>query len=138
MQKEEKGSTMEYSERFERLWKIYPVKKSKESAYKAFNTVNPDDETLQKIIDDVEYRKKSDDKWQRGFVPYLTTYLNQQRYTYEKAPATKAGMGSRANYKQTKISESAFDALFPDLQNMPEEEFRDLLSSIGQPKAQNV
>ena len=35
---------------------------------------------------------------------------------YSTQSNTKKGMGSKANYKQTKISESEFDALFTDLE----------------------
>ena len=36
-------------QQFEKFWDVYPLKKSKQKAWEAFQVVNPDDELLQKI-----------------------------------------------------------------------------------------
>jgi len=73
---------------FEKVWSLYPLKKSKKKASEKWNRLKPD--VQEKIIKDIPLRKE-DDSWKRGFVPHMITYLNQERWEDEivtKSPQT--------------------------------------------------
>ena len=74
-------------DRFDRFWKLYPVKKAKQSALKAWKKINPDDTLLQTILSAVEAQKKWD-SWTKEngkYIPYPATWLNQGRWEDEDA-----------------------------------------------------
>ena len=63
---------------FERFWKIYPKKKSKNQAKKAWEKLKPSSELVSTILDAVETQKRSND-WIKDagkYIPYPATWLN--------------------------------------------------------------
>ena len=70
---------------FDSFWKIYPKKKAKEAAKKAWVKIKPSDELVKTIIADVEAKSRSQDwKKEKGkYIPYPATYLNGKRWEDE-------------------------------------------------------
>lgn len=71
---------------FEQFWKIYPKRKSKGQAEKAFFKINPDEQLLTKILESVERAKKSEDwiKEKGKYIPYPATWLNAKGWEDEE------------------------------------------------------
>jgi hypothetical protein len=70
---------------FERFWSVYPKRKGKEAARKAFAKLEPDDELLGVMIAAIQQEMKSD-QWKRNggqYIPYPATWLNQRRWEDE-------------------------------------------------------
>jgi len=79
---------------FEVFWKNYPKKIGKGSAQKSWTKLKSPTESLQLIIDALEWQKKSD-QWVRDngqYIPHPSTYLNQRRW--EDEPGEKGRSGS--------------------------------------------
>jgi hypothetical protein len=76
------------SKNFEEVWSVYPNKANKKKAVEKWNRLSEDIQT--KIINNVKERVINDSQWQRGYVPHLTTYLNNERWEdeYEKSEIT--------------------------------------------------
>lgn len=73
-------------ERFEQFWKAYPKKKSKGDAEKAFKTIKPDGELLERILSAIESQKLTE-QWQRDggqFIPYPATWLRAKDWENEE------------------------------------------------------
>lgn len=67
---------------FEAFWKVYPKKVAKKEAFKAFKKIKT---PVSVLIEAVEKQKKSD-QWTRDhgqYIPYPTTWLNQERWIME-------------------------------------------------------
>ena len=67
---------------FEAFWKVYPTKVAKKEAFKAFKKIKT---PVSVLIEAVEKQKKSD-QWTRDhgqYIPYPTTWLNQERWIME-------------------------------------------------------
>lgn len=65
-------------ERFSRFWSVYPKKKSKQSALRAWKKIKPSEELTQKIISAVQ-KQKQWPEWQKDggqYIPYPATWLN--------------------------------------------------------------
>lgn len=87
-------------ERFEGLWKFYPLHKSKQTAYKAWDTLRPSDELIA-VIGKALRRQKAEENWQRGIgIPYLSTYLNQRRW--EDEPYEPPGHDASGGWAESK------------------------------------
>lgn len=74
----------EHSEEFEQFWSVYPKKKSKESARKAFDKAIKKID-LQTMLDAVEAQKRSK-QWKEKdgqFIPYPATWLNAECWNDE-------------------------------------------------------
>lgn len=70
-------------ERFAGLWQYYPRHTSKQAAVKAWDKLKPSDELIAEIGKALR-RQKASDEWKRGIgVPYLSTYLNNGRWSDE-------------------------------------------------------
>ena len=71
---------------FARWWEVYPKKKSKIAALKAWKKIKPDADVL---IADTENRKREEESWQRDngqFIPLPATYLLGERWNDEITP----------------------------------------------------
>lgn len=66
------------SQKFEKFWNIYPNHANKKTAEKKFLKLNK--ETILKMVADVMKRKVEHDAWIKGFIPHLSTYINQERW----------------------------------------------------------
>lgn len=64
---------------FESFWKEYPKKENKKKAKELWKRKKLDS-SLQEILDFIQ-KAKSTERWQKGFVPHATTFLNGERWT---------------------------------------------------------
>ena len=71
---------------FEQFWKVYPKRKSRGQAEKAFSKINPDEQLLTKILESVERAKKSEDwiKENGKYIPHPATWLNAKGWLDEE------------------------------------------------------
>jgi uncharacterized protein YdaU (DUF1376 family) len=68
-----------YSQSFEVFWTIYPNKKDKKDAYRAWKK-DGCDAVLADLIAHVRLMLQHDDGWRNGFIPMGSTYLNGRRW----------------------------------------------------------
>lgn len=87
-------------ERFEGFWRMYPLKKSKQAAIRAWDLLHPDDKllavmghALQRQLDSREWQRKLREEGGQG-IPYPATWINGRRWEDEAQP-TKAEAASR-------------------------------------------
>jgi hypothetical protein len=79
-------------EGFERFWKLYPKKKARKEAIKAWAKLKPNDELRQTLITALGSHCVSED-WTKDngrYVPNAATWLNGERWTDELVPASAA------------------------------------------------
>lgn len=73
-------------ERFAGFWRLYPLKKSKQAAIRAWDRLHPDDALIAAMGRALQ-RQMGGEDWQRGFgIPYPATWLNNRRWEDEEAP----------------------------------------------------
>lgn len=74
---------------FLKFWQIYPKKKSKGQAEKAFSKINPDEQLLAVMIAAIERAKKSEDwiKEKGKYIPHPATWLNAKGWEDEETEA---------------------------------------------------
>lgn len=80
-------------ERFEGFWQLYPVKKSKQAAIRAWDLLHPDDALLA-VMGRALQRQLASQEWQRKLreeggqgIPYPATWINGRRWEDEDRPA---------------------------------------------------
>jgi hypothetical protein len=76
----------DFSVLFLEFWSLYPRKEGKGAAYKSWLKISSPSETLQLILEALEWQKVSD-QWKKDngqYIPMPATYLNQQRWLDEK------------------------------------------------------
>ena len=80
-----KNEVEDLESKFNKFWKEYPKKVSKENARKWFIKNKPNNELFNKMIKSLERFKELDDwKKQNGkYIPYPSTWLNQKRWEDE-------------------------------------------------------
>lgn len=90
-------------EQFKLLWSEYPKPRGKKPAQDKYKILMPDEDLFNLIYSDITERSKSYD-WRKEnskYVPLMTTYLNQERWTDDMfpvdAPAPERG-GERKPY----------------------------------------
>jgi hypothetical protein len=72
-------------ERFKAFYNVYPIKRGKEDAWKAFAKINPDDALLAIMIRSINAWSKSD-AWSRDagkYIPHPATWLSGRRWEDE-------------------------------------------------------
>lgn len=79
-------------ERFEGFWRMYPLKKSKQAAIRAWDSLRPDDKLLA-VMGQALRRQLAGPEWQRKIredggqgIPYPATWLNGRRWEDEAQP----------------------------------------------------
>lgn len=99
--KKKKLNKKEKAERFNAFWEAYPKKKGKKAALKAFESLDVDDELLAKMLKALEEHIRSREWADAQYIPYPSTWLNQERWTDVLTPADfnppnkKAGRGQQ-------------------------------------------
>ena len=70
---------------FEEFWTVYPKKRAKEDARRAWNKLKPDEDLQKTIIQAVNTQKRSKDWTKDGgqFIPYPASWLNGRRWEDE-------------------------------------------------------
>lgn len=79
------NQTNTLAQKFARFWEVYPKKRSKGDAEKAFKSINPPEQLLGAMIAAVERQKLSRD-WQKDggqFIPYPATWLRAKGWENE-------------------------------------------------------
>jgi len=77
-------------QRFNTFWQAYPLKKAKQTAWKAWQKIKPTTELFEKIMSAVDNAKRSED-WVRDngrYIPYPATWLNGGRWDDELTEAS--------------------------------------------------
>lgn len=74
-----------YGQDFEVFWSVYPKKKAKSDALKAWSKLKPAPELLASILKAIDVQKKSPDwlKENGKFIPHPATWLNGRRWEDE-------------------------------------------------------
>jgi hypothetical protein len=83
---------------FERFWSVYPKKKSRADAEKAWRKLAPSPELAQRIYDAVAAQRGAADWTKDGgqFIPYPASWLNAKRWE-DEAHAPDLAIGSRTS-----------------------------------------
>ncbi len=84
------ASEVELAEAFEVFWKLYPNKKSKKDARKAWEKLKPSIELRQTLMTSLASHRVSRD-WTKDdgqYVPMASTWLNGERWTDVLKPAS--------------------------------------------------
>lgn len=74
-----------YNLLFAQFWDMYPKKKGKQAAEKAFQKIAPDEALLKTMLNAIEEQKKSAE-WQKDngqYIPHPATWLNGRRWEDE-------------------------------------------------------
>jgi hypothetical protein len=80
-------------ERFNGLWAYYPRGEAKQKAIQAWDRLQPSDEEIDAMARALERQIRSPE-WQEGrYIPYLSTWLNQERWTDEERQPPPPGPG---------------------------------------------
>ncbi|MDR2744415.1 MAG: helix-turn-helix domain-containing protein [Desulfovibrio sp.] len=74
-----------FSSDFLKLWDAHPIKKGKNSAYRAYTelALGKDAPPLDRLLEVIAAFKAGDDQWKRGYAPYLATWLRERRWDDE-------------------------------------------------------
>ena len=81
----------ENDNRFDRFWSVYPRKVAKPDARKKFDSLNPDEQLLEKMILAVE-RQKQSDQWTKDggqYIPHPATWIHKRRWEDEPLKPVK-------------------------------------------------
>lgn len=83
------GNSVDPLEGFERFWKLYPKKKARKEAIKAWAKLKPNDELRQTLITALGSHCVSEDwaKENGRYIPNAATWINGERWTDELKPA---------------------------------------------------
>lgn len=95
------------NEEFMSVWERYPNKDARKDAWRAWRQTRAGDH-LEKIHRALDWQLCSD-RWLRGFVPYLATYLRGERYNDE--PVLTPAQRRAAEFEQAEFArfQAAFD-----------------------------
>jgi hypothetical protein len=94
--------------KFDQFWTIYPKKKSKGTAKKAFMKINPNQQFLSRIISKIEQAKKSKD-WMKEngkYIPYPATWLNAEGWEDEYTENPMDGVLSETGQANVRVLQS--------------------------------
>ncbi|MEB3843999.1 helix-turn-helix domain-containing protein [Pseudomonas guariconensis] len=97
--KEPKPMCTSVADGFEQFWKLYPKKKSRKDALKAWNKLNPDAE-LQSVMIAALGRHCVSRDWTKDagqYIPMASTWLNGERWHDVLQPAGATAQGSAFN-----------------------------------------
>lgn len=89
-QKQEQKHVQRTAARFGDFWALYPVKKGRQAAERAWKAKGLDAKA-DEIIGHVLYMQAHCTDWQRGFAPHGSTYVNGERWSDEPKRAQAQG-----------------------------------------------
>ena len=86
VKKRKRKTDMPYTEQFNEFWNAYPKRKEKFNAFKAWQKIAPDAETVSAIMAALEWQKNCHDWVKDGgqFIPYPAKWLNGRRWEDEQ------------------------------------------------------
>jgi len=82
---------------FQKFWAIYPKKKSKGNAEKAFFKISPSEQLLETMLSSIE-RAKTSEQWTEAngkFIPYPASWLNSKAWEDEEITEQNANLCKR-------------------------------------------
>jgi hypothetical protein len=79
------GGKQGYSQAFLTFWVAYPVKKQKDRAWGMWQKKRCE-HALDAILASIEDHRANDSQWQRGYIPYPSTFLNDGSWKDELSP----------------------------------------------------
>ena len=82
------SSNKEIYTSFNKFWEVYPHKVGKKPAKKAWGKIKPDDGLVENILSAVKKQKQKKQWQQKQFIPYPSTWLNQERWKDEVEDAS--------------------------------------------------
>ena len=100
-----KDNKKENDNLFDRFWDAYPRKVAKPAARKKFESLNPDGQLVEKMIQAVEIQKKSD-QWTKDdgrFIPHPATWISQRRWE-DELPASRVKLLPAQDFGQRDYS----------------------------------
>jgi len=92
---------------FEKFWKAYPKKVSKENALKAFKKINPTESLLNELLTALD-RQKISPQWTKDggqYIPYPATWLNGRRWEDEIEGVEVDGVNTTRELNQNEAAE---------------------------------
>lgn len=91
-----------WEEQFEKFYAAYPKKVKKQNVKNWFKKNTPSNELFSSMMNSLEqFRASADWKKDGGqFIPYPTSWLNQNRWEDESIPQENAKKAPKANYEQ--------------------------------------
>lgn len=96
--------------RFADFWRVYPNKKGKQEAEKAWQAKKLDG-ICDQLIDHVLLMNAQDDGWFRGYAPMGSTYLNQERWTDVPQAAPVASKPAPSKHMQALMQMGGMNGL---------------------------
>ena len=96
-------------EGFQLFWQAYPKKQGRTPAEKAWRKLQPDSDTVRRIVEHVQARRTSED-WTKDlgqFIPLPSTFLNQKRWTDETRVDVKPTSAGKAMSTEERILQRA-------------------------------
>lgn len=107
-------------ERFEGFWRMYPLKKSKQAAIRAWDSLCPDDRllammghALQRQMNSPEWQRKLSEEGGQG-IPYPATWLNNRRWEDEDRAVPSAAPAPRPRKFHMEIREGEEVAVYDE------------------------
>lgn len=102
---------------FAEFWQAYPRKISKQQAQRAWEKLNPSDETMGLIIHALDRFKQSSQWIQNNgqYIPYPATWLNQRRWEDELSEPTNQGQSMPEDRRVTRYVSQGGYRDFSDL-----------------------
>ena len=94
-----------YTSNFEIFWKAYPKKIGKAPALKVWLKLKSDDALITNILSALEIQKKTAQWQDQQYIPYPTTWLNQQRWNDEVKEENNYGQQQRDRYGRSGLPE---------------------------------
>lgn len=84
-----------FSSQFERFWDVYPKKRAKKDALKAWEQLSPSQNLVERMIQALDWQKKQDDWLRDGgqYIPFPATWIRGMRW--EDAPTEIPRMSKR-------------------------------------------
>lgn len=81
---------MEYDPAFVRFWEVYPKRKAKAAAWKAWRRLRPSPATVRQMLEAIDRQRKSEEWTKEGgkYVPYPASWINGRRWEDEAPPET--------------------------------------------------
>ena len=104
---------------FTRFWDAYPRHEAKQTALKAFQKINPDENLLETMLSAIA-RFKETAQWQEDggqYVPHPATWLNQRRWE-DEPPKGRVQKKRKDDYDQRPNTEPDFNSVPQWLQDM--------------------
>lgn len=113
-------------EAFESLWAAWPVKQARYGALRVFCSLGRSGQlpSVKVLLASVNLMRTSDDRWQRGYVPYLVNWLRDRRWNdspvIRNSPDASAAAVANSNESSQNSLATRVIPSAPELPKLPE------------------